>query len=123
MTGQGFGRKLRLLTASDYKQVFEQSQFKVSNAQILVLARENGTDHARLGLVIAKKHIRLAVQRNRIKRLVRESFRQHQSLLCGLDIVILARGGLDKLDNRSAANTVNKLWLDLNRKRNRQDSK
>jgi ribonuclease P protein component len=123
VTGQGFCRKLRLLTASDYKQVFEQSQFKVSSAQILVLARENGRDEARLGLVIAKKHIRLAVQRNRIKRLVRESFRQHQSLLSGLDIVILARSGLDKLDNTSATSTVNKLWLDLNRKRNRQDSK
>ena len=120
MTSEGFGRKLRLLNASDYRAVFEQAQYKTSCPQILILARENTGADGRLGLVIAKKHIKLAVQRNRIKRLIRESFRHHQQLLSGLDIVILARGGLDKLENQEISQILQKLWQDLIRRRNRK---
>jgi ribonuclease P protein component len=42
-----------------------------------------------LGLGIAKKHHKLAVQRNRLKRIVREAFRTH--VLQGLDVVVLSK--------------------------------
>lgn len=116
----GFGKNLRLLAASDYKAVFDQAEFKVSCPQLLILAIRHGNVNPRLGLVIAKKNIRLAVQRNRIKRLIRESFRHHQHLLTGLDIVILARKGLDTMDNAAITQLVEKLWQDLIRRRNRQ---
>lgn len=73
-----------------------------------------------MGLVIAKKNVRLAVQRNRAKRLMRESFRHHQQLLEGLDIVILARRDLDKLDNAALTSCLETLWQDLIRRRNRK---
>lgn len=120
MTDQGFGRKLRLLTASDFKAVFGQADYKVSCAQLLILAINNGDKTPRLGMVIAKKHVRLANSRNRLKRLIRESFRRHQQLLGGLDIVILARSGADSLDNESFTRLLEKLWQDLIRRRNRQ---
>lgn len=120
MTDTGFGRKLRLLTASDYKAVFGKADHKVSCSQLLILATNSGHESPRLGLVIAKKHVRLAVQRNRIKRLSRESFRHHQHLLSGLDIVILARTGVHGLDNASFTTLLEKLWQDLIRRRNRQ---
>lgn len=44
-----------------------------------------------LGLAIAKKQIRRAVDRNRLKRLIRESFRHHKAELQGYDIVVMAR--------------------------------
>ena len=44
---------------------------------------------ARLGLAISKKHCRKATGRNAIKRIVRESFRQHQEDLAGLDVVVM----------------------------------
>ena len=44
---------------------------------------------ARLGLAISKKNCRQATGRNRIKRVVRESFRQHQAELAGLDVVVI----------------------------------
>lgn len=119
MTDQSFGRKLRLLTASDYKAVFGKADFKVSSPQLLILAIKSGYETPRLGLVIAKKHIRQAVQRNRIKRLLRESFRAHQQLLIELDIVILARSGADGLDNKTFVILVEKLWQDLIRRRKR----
>lgn len=56
-----------------------------------VLVRDNGRPHGRLGLAVSKKRVRLAVARNRIKRLVRESFRHHAGSLRGLDAVVMAR--------------------------------
>lgn len=120
MADYGFGKRLRLLTAADYKTVFGQAAYKVSCPQLLILAIPNGQDSARLGLVIAKKNVRLATQRNRIKRLLRESFRANQHLLAGLDIVILARAGVDKLDNKAVSDLTAKLWQDLIRRRDRQ---
>ena len=76
-----------------------------------------------MGLVIAKKHIRLAVERNRLKRLIRESFRKHQQLLIEMDIVILARSGSDKLDNKDFVTLVEKLWQDLIRRQKRLGAK
>jgi ribonuclease P protein component len=46
---------------------------------------------ARLGLAIAKRQIRKAVARNRLKRLVREAFRHDRVRLDGLDLVVMAR--------------------------------
>lgn len=119
MADQSFGRKLRLLTASDYKAVFGKAELKVSSPQLLILAIKSGYEDPRLGLVIAKKHIRLAVERNRLKRLLRESFRKHQQLLIEMDIVILARSGSDKLDNENFVTLVEKLWQDLMRRQKR----
>lgn len=42
-------------------------------------------------MVVAKRNVRLAVARNKIKRLVRESFRQEQQRLQGLDIVVVIK--------------------------------
>ena len=116
MSGFGFPRKLRLTDASQFRAVFGNAQFKVSNRHFLVLARDNQLDHGRLGLVIGKKHLPKAVQRNRIKRLLRTSFRLNQDLLPGLDIVILARSNMNALDNQQITENVRRLWLDLARK-------
>lgn len=123
MADQSFGRKLRLLTASDYKAVFGKAELKVSCPQLLILAIKSGYEDPRLGLVIAKKHIRLAVERNRLKRLLRESFRKHQQLLIEMDIVILARSGSDRLDNENFVTLVEKLWQDLMRRQKRLNAR
>ena len=62
-----FSREARLLDAADYRGVFNAVESKASHRHLLLLARPNGLAHNRLGLVVAKKHVRLAAQRNRIK--------------------------------------------------------
>ncbi|MCL6414236.1 ribonuclease P protein component [Aestuariirhabdus sp. Z084] len=109
----GFDRSLRLLKAADYKRVFDGAEFKVSHSNLLILSRRNSYDYPRLGLVIAKKNVRFAVSRNRIKRLIRESFRHHQAELKGLDIVILARKGIDRKDNPEISGLLIKQWQRL----------
>ncbi|MCC7517202.1 MAG: ribonuclease P protein component, partial [Pseudomonadales bacterium] len=68
---------------------------------------------ARLGLVIAKKHVRRAVDRNRVKRQLRDSFRLHKQNLIGLDIVALARPGLGALDNTALRAMIDAQWTRL----------
>ena len=113
MADFGFSKNSRLLNTTDYKIVFDNAQFKVSCHQFLVLAISNRQSQSRLGLVIAKKHVSGAVQRNRIKRLIRESFRLVANGLPGLDLVVLARKDADKLDNRALTEKLNGLWKDL----------
>jgi ribonuclease P protein component len=50
------------------------------------------------------------VRRNRIKRLVRESFRQHQHELPAVDIVVNARSGARDADNAVIVRSLEKHW-------------
>lgn len=124
MSGSGYSKALRLLTPADFKQVFDAAALRVSSKELLILARFNRVDHPRLGLVIAKKNVRKAVQRNRIKRLIRESFRLRQAALAvnahGIDAIVLARGGLDRLDNPALHELLDQLWRQLQRKARKQ---
>jgi ribonuclease P protein component len=67
-------------------------------------------DTGRLGLVVSKKCEKTSVGRNRIKRLIRESFRHHQTQLSGLDIVVLARPGITKRTNSEIFADLHKHW-------------
>ncbi|MCX7095492.1 MAG: ribonuclease P protein component [Methylobacter sp.] len=85
-----FPPQLRLKKPAEYKKVFAKP-VKSSDQYFTLLAIRNDFDHPRLGLAIAKKNIRKAVQRNVIKRTVRENFRIKQHNLGNIDIVVLAR--------------------------------
>ena len=56
---------------------------------VFVLA--NALSCSRIGVVVSKKNAPRAVDRNRIKRLVREAFRQDAERFAGNDLVVLAR--------------------------------
>ncbi|MEX0619645.1 MAG: ribonuclease P protein component [Pseudohongiellaceae bacterium] len=112
-TGLKYPRKVRLSNAADFRSVFSRAQYKATRRDLLGLAIANRQNYPRLGLVVPKKHIRTAVERNRIKRLLRGSFRLNQKALAGLDIVILIRGGLDSQDNKTIVDHVESIWSDL----------
>lgn len=117
MVSRSFGRDKRLLKSRQFAAVFDSPTGKAPGKCVLLLARDNGLDHPRLGLVIGKKCAKLAVERNRLKRLIRESFRLHQEMLAGLDIVVVARKGLGDLDNPELHPQFVKLWKRLARSR------
>ena len=68
-----FSKSKRLLKKEDYDSVFSQSK-KLSTQEFIILYCNNTIGHARLGLAIAKKNIPKAHDRNRLKRLLRETF-------------------------------------------------
>ncbi|WP_386692313.1 MULTISPECIES: ribonuclease P protein component [unclassified Lonepinella] len=109
MVKLNFSRELRLLTPEHFKYVF-QEPLRSSAPEITILARKNNLTHPRLGLTVAKKHLKRAHDRNRIKRLCRESFRLLQHSLPNYDFVIVAKAGIGKLDNPTLTQTLDKLW-------------
>lgn len=80
-----------------------------------MLASSNTRGHARIGLVFSRKNLKHAVQRNRVKRRVRETFRL-QTDLPALDIIVLGRQGLADVDNQVLNELLNDLWSRLKRK-------
>lgn len=123
MVSRSFGRDKRLLTSRQFAAVFDSPTGKAPGKSVLLLARDNGFDHPRLGLVIGKKSVKLAVERNRLKRIIRDSFRLHQQMLAGLDIVVVARKGLGDLDNAELHQQFVRLWKRLSRSRPRADAR
>ncbi|WP_250460674.1 ribonuclease P protein component [Microbulbifer litoralis] len=109
----GFPKPLRLLNAAQYRAVFSGTQIRAAHPNLLILASRNDLGHPRLGLVMAKKHVRNATDRNRIKRIARETFRLRQHQLPAVDAVVLARPGAGALDNAALGKLFDKLWRKL----------
>lgn len=104
-----FSRELRLLTPWHFDYVFQQPQ-RVNSLKITILGRFNNLRYPRIGFIIAKKNVKRAHERNRIKRLIREYFRLHQNELPLMDFVIIAKKGVTDLDNKEIIEILGKLW-------------
>ncbi|HET7203904.1 MAG TPA: ribonuclease P protein component [Steroidobacteraceae bacterium] len=85
-----FPRASRLTDKPQFDGVHRQGE-RASDAMFLVITRRNDTGRARLGLAVGVKSAGNAVRRNRLKRLVRESFRHRQQDLPPVDVVVNAR--------------------------------
>jgi ribonuclease P protein component len=111
----GFSTDVRLRCAADYKGVFDGALFKVHQPHFLFLATLTEQPKSRLGLVVAKKKVRRAHERNRVKRLARESFRLHQQQLNALDIVVMPKIGIDTVPNAELHQQLQFAWQKLQR--------
>jgi ribonuclease P protein component len=109
-----FPREQRLLNADDFRRVFDEP-LKSSDACFTVLARsrESQSSVSRLGLAIAKKQLRRAVDRNRIKRLARETFRQQVPKDCAMDFVVMARAVVSERSNAELMALLQRHFLGL----------
>ena len=104
----GLPKEARLLNKADYDAVFSKS-VKVSDSTFLVLIHKTSRSQSRLGLIISKKVDKRAVQRNRIKRISRESFRS-MKFSASYDCVVLARPHISKLSNKEIFQSIDSLW-------------
>lgn len=106
------------MTPSDFTPVFKKPVVASTNA-FTFLAMPNHREQPRLGLTIAKKRVKKAVARNRIKRLIRESFRLHQHQITNIDIIVMAKNGTDQLSNEELLKQLGKLWKKINQRCNK----
>jgi ribonuclease P protein component len=85
--GNSFPKASRLLANSQFRFVLAK-RLNARDGLLLLYARENGLDYPRLGISIGKS-CGNAVVRNRLKRLLREAFRQNKHLITsGFDFVV-----------------------------------
>lgn len=81
-----FGWESKIRKTDEFSSVFRFRCAKRGQALTVLLA-PNGCDQARLGLIVPKRVLPRAVDRNRMRRLLREWFRLRQSELQGLDVI------------------------------------
>ena len=99
----------RLRRKPDFEAVYARGR-RMGNGFFGVTARVNDEGRPRLGLAVASKMAGGSVERNRIRRVVRESFRLHQHELPAVDIVVSARARARGAANRELRTQIEELW-------------
>jgi len=107
-----FGRDSRLRSAADFDNVFKYGT-RASDSFFTVIARPNRRGSARLGIAVSKRTARRAVERNRIKRVIRESFRQSPVRDLPVDLVILAKAAATATPNDKLRKALDRRWPGL----------
>jgi len=79
----------RLLRVDGFDRVVQAEN--IADKHLKVFFARNSKNNARLGIIASKKTLPRAADRNRIKRVIREAFRQHSIKARKLDIVVLVR--------------------------------
>lgn len=111
---QGFRGEYRLRKTDEFSSVFAFRRV-LRSKHFEARYRPNSVATARIGVIVAKKYVRSAVNRNLIKRIVRESFRLARVELPHCDIVIRVSTRLEKLDRRALRGEIDDLLVRLNR--------
>jgi ribonuclease P protein component len=106
-----FSPDQRLHTPAEFGRVFAQPA-RSSDRFFTVLARPSGRPGARLGLTVSRRAAKRAVDRNKLKRLARESFRQHPGLP-PWDFVVLARAGADRAERKALRASLDQHFAQL----------
>ena len=116
-----FGRDLRLLRRSDFDAVFRPPNARLRAPSLMAIARRGTAAKPRLGLVVGKRVLRHAVDRNRAKRLIREAFRVSVTSLPVLDVVVrvVAREPFALTDAEALFRALGSRFEHLEKKRRR----
>ena len=108
----GFNKRARLIKAEEYTRVFNKAH-RSRDQYFTVLARSKENGQARLGLAVSKKKAKKAVSRNRLKRIIRESFRLSQDIIVSADYVVMAQQSSDNISNKQLFLSLEKHWQNL----------
>jgi len=108
----------RLLTKAAFGGVFRKS-VRSADGLFTVLARPHSGQAARLGMAVSVKSAGGAVDRNRVKRLVREKFRMDRPRLPEADIVVMSRPGISAASNARIRESLEGHWKRIAKKCNR----
>lgn len=115
-------RRSRLSGPTAFSSVFQQAVVS-ADAWFKVLGRNTGQDVSRLGMAVSRQVDRRAVQRNRLKRIIRESFRQHylfnskhSGKHAAVDIVVLPRREAVSICNRRLFDQLSRHWQRIDKR-------
>ena len=109
IVSENLNRTFRLRKASDFVLLAKQAKVFKNNV-FLIRYSSNQQGHARLGIAVSKKRVKLAVKRNRIKRIIRETFRRYCLRLPDRDYMISYRGVQDRNDVLTLHEKLIRFW-------------
>ena len=98
-----FAPTLRIRHKRDFTKVFSSLSNgvtkKIKADYCALFVRPSQLNHPRLGVIVRKKTVAKASSRNRLRRIVRESFREKQHLIGNFDIICIIYQYADQQDN------------------------
>ena len=103
----------RLLRENGFDHVVRAEN--ISDRHFKIFFVRNCKKNARLGVIVGKKMLSGAVDRNRVKRAIRETFRQHNVKQCKLDLVVMLR----RADSQEGTTQICNLKMLFSRVENR----
>ncbi len=113
-----FARRYRLTKTDEFSSVFGfRKAIRGTWLMLHYQPRAEGHTDARLGLVVGKKLLKRAVDRNRLKRIVREAFRLRRSALPACDLIVRLAVKPRPFDGKSIAEDFAALLDRLSRPR------
>ena len=107
-----FSRQSRVLATHDFQEIRQQGD-RIRHYPFYAYTKKDNIQKARIGIVISKKQIRFAVNRNRVRRHVKEWFRLNQCVLPCCDIVLIVTAGANDLNGDELRRCLDKLQQKL----------
>jgi len=114
---QRFSSKNRLTNTAQFDEVFKKNSKTLKTNEFLFLLKGNLMEENRLGIIIGKKNVPLSVERNKLRRLIREGFRTILKPRLGIDLIVLVRPGIN--NNKNHWFLLKNLFLSINSKEQR----
>jgi ribonuclease P protein component len=103
------GPERRLRRAAEFRQLYASGR-RLGSELFTAVVRPNQLATARLGMSVAARSVRRAVDRNRVRRVIRESFRARALALPSVDIVVGARSAAQAASNARLRESLDRLW-------------
>ena len=101
--------RLRLRRKREFDAAYARGR-RMGDGLFMVTATTNDTGVPRLGTAVAVRTAGNAVVRNRLRRIIRESFRLHQHELPPLDLVVSARAAAATTSAKALHSSLAALW-------------
>ncbi|MGA1384040.1 MAG: ribonuclease P protein component [Steroidobacteraceae bacterium] len=105
----GFPPSRRVLRKTDFETAYRDGR-RFGNACFSLIVCPNGGRSPRLGLSIGARVIGNAVARNRLRRIIRESFRLTQHQLPAVDLIVGARAAAREAPATRIRESLDALW-------------
>jgi ribonuclease P protein component len=102
----------RLVAGKQFEAAYKGGRRK-GDSLFGVIALPNGLPQARLGMAVSIKSCGNAVRRNLVRRVIRNTFRECQYPLAGLDIVVNSRPGAREAANADIVSSLERLFRQL----------
>jgi ribonuclease P protein component len=108
-----FPSSFRLKNSAQIQKILAcAKKYRYPNLSVFIAS--NILKYPRLAIIISRKNVAKAVERNRIKRLIRESFRLNQDKITSNDIIVFGYRGINALTNFELQQCLIKIWQKLN---------